>query len=87
MTIRGSSLSEAVVGLKTAYVSTLVGDLIALYNANIRRGFEVQIEKVPLTFDGNGDTLTSADLSTNMRLHQFTFLVADGGPDMNRATA
>src|SRR5258705_5241345 len=80
VTIRGSSLSAAAVGLKTAYVSTLVGDLIALYNANIRRGFEVQIEKVPLTFDGNGDTLTSADLSTNMRLHQFTFLAADGGP-------
>lgn len=87
ITIRGSSISEASFGLKTAYISTLVGDLASTYNANAKRGFEILIEKVPLTFDSNGNALTWADLNTDMRLHQFTFMVEDGGPDTNRATA
>jgi hypothetical protein len=85
--IRGSNLGESVKGLSIDYVSTLVGDLVSCVRSNIRRGFEVQIEKVPLTFDANGDTLTSADLSVNMRLHSLTFMLEDGGPDANRNAA
>jgi len=87
VTIRGNGIGAVVGGMKTAYISTLVGDLVSLYNANIQRGFEIQIEKVPLTFDSNHDTATSADLDTNMRLHQLSFVVTDGGPDTNRSTA
>lgn len=88
ITIRGSSLGEAVKGLNTDYVSTLAGDLVSVVRASIRRGFELQIEKVPLTFDANGDTLTSADLATNMRLHTITYVVSDSGqPDTNRNAA
>jgi hypothetical protein len=85
--IRGSGLGEATKGLSTDYVSTLAGDLVSIVNSNIRRGFELQIEKVPLTFDSNGDTLTWADLGTNMRLHQITYMVSESGyPDTNRNT-
>jgi hypothetical protein len=85
--IRGSGLGEAVKGLSTDYVSTLAGDLVSIVNSNIRRGFELQIEKVPLTFDANGDTLTWADLGINMRLHQITYMVSEQGyPDTNRNT-
>jgi hypothetical protein len=82
LTIRGSSLGENVKGLRTDYVSTLVGDLTDVHNSNMRRGFEIQVEKVPLTFDSNGDTLTWADLSTNMRLHSVSYMVDEQGlPD------
>ena len=87
VSIRGSNLGETVKGLSTDYISTLVGDLVSFIRSNIRRGFEVQIEKVPLTFDANGDTATSADLNTNMRLHNLTYMVNDGGPDVNRNAA
>lgn len=88
VSVRGSSLGEAVKGLSTDYRSTLVGDLVAFTNGNMRRGFELQIEKVPLTFDSNGDTLTWADLAVNMRLHNVTLVVSDSGmPDTNRSVA
>ena len=88
VTVRGSSLGEIVKGLRTDYVSTLVGDLTGVINSNMRRGFEIQVEKVPLTFDSNGDTLTWADLSTNMRLHSISYVVSDRGlPDTNRNAA
>lgn len=94
VTIRGSSIGEIPLGLSTDYVSTLVGDLVQFNRANIRRGFELQIEKVPLTFDTSTDvnglryeTATRADLSTNMRLHNITYMVDDGGPDTNRNAA
>jgi len=85
ISIRGSNLGEAVKGLRHHYVSTLVGDLVSVVSSNIRRGFELQFEKVPLTYDANGDTLTWADLGVNMRLHQFTVMLSDSGlPDTNR---
>jgi hypothetical protein len=88
VTVRGSNLGENVKGLRTDYLSTLSGDLISVVNSNIRRGFELQIEKTPLTFDANGDTLTWADLATNMRLHTFTYVVSEQGqPDTNRNAA
>jgi len=94
VTIRGNSIGEVPLGLSVDYVSTLVGDLVHFNRQDIRRGFELQIEKVPLTFstasDVNGlrfDTATWADLATNMRLHSITYEVEDGGPDNNRNTA
>jgi hypothetical protein len=87
VTHRGSGIGEAVAGCDTQYGSTLTGDLIEFHNDNARQGLEFQFEKVPLTFDANHDTLTSADLATNMRLHQFTLMTIDGGPEMNRSTA
>lgn len=88
LTTRGSGLGEAVKGLHTDYVSTLVGDLVSVVNSNFRRGFELQVEKVPLTFDSNGDTLTWADLATNMRLHTITYVTTEQGlPDTNRNAA
>jgi hypothetical protein len=84
---RGSGLGEAVKGLSTDYVSTLAGDLVSVVNANIRRGFELQVEKVAVTFDSNGDTATWADLGVNMRLHSITYMASDTGlPDTNRNT-
>lgn len=87
ITIRGSGISEAVMGCDTEYHSTLVGDLLATFNDNMRQGLELQIEKVPLTFDSNHDTLTWADLGVVMRLHQFTILVKSGGTEQSRATS
>jgi hypothetical protein len=94
VTIRGSSVGEVPLGLSTDYVSTLVGDLVHFNRSNIRRGFELQIEKVPLTFDTSTDanglryeTATWADLGTNMRLHNITYMLEDGGPDTNRNAA
>ena len=94
LTVRGNSVGEIPLGLSTDYVSTLVGDLVHVNRANIRRGFELQIEKVPLTFDTSSDangiryeTATSSDLGTNMRLHNITYMVEDGGPDVNRNAA
>lgn len=86
-TIRGSGIGEAVVGCDTQYGSTLTGDLIEFHQDNARMGIELQIEKVPLTFDSNHDTLTWADLGTAMRLHQFTLVATDGGPEMNYSSA
>ena len=86
--IRGSGLGEAVKGLSTNYVSSLAGDLVSLVSTNFRRGFELQVEKVPLTFDSNGDTLTWADLGVNMRLHSISYVLTDAGlPDSNRNAA
>jgi hypothetical protein len=87
VTHRGSGIGEAVVGCDTQYGSTITGDLIEFHPDNARQGLEFQFEKVPLTFDANHDTLTWADLGTNMRLHQFTILASDGGPEMNRSSA
>jgi hypothetical protein len=85
VTLRGSGLGEAVKGLRTDYISTLVGDLASYNNTKMRRGFEIQIEKVPLTFDSNGDTLTWADLGVNMRIHTLTYVLSEAGfPDSNR---
>lgn len=86
-TIRGSGIGEAVVGCDTQYGSTIAGDLIEFHQDNARMGIELQIEKVPLTFDSNHDTLTWADLGTAMRLHQFTLVATDGGPEMNYSSA
>lgn len=85
ITVRGSGIREAVVGCDTQYSTTVVGDLLTVHNDNMRQGIELQIEKVPLTFDSNHDTLTRASLVTNMRLHQFTMLVDDGSLEQNRA--
>jgi len=94
VSIRGSSVGEISLGLSVDYVSTLVGDISHFNRSNIRRGFELQIEKAPLTFstssDANGlrfETATWADLNTNMRLHNITYMVEDGGPDTNRNAA
>lgn len=92
VTIRGNSIGEISAGLSIDYVSTLIGDLVHFNRTNIRRGFELQIEKVPLTFTAAADglrseTATSADLGTNMRLHNITYMVEDGGPDTNRNAA
>lgn len=85
VTVRGSGLGEAVRGLRTDYISTLVGDLVGFVSAKVRRGFEIQIEKVPLTFDVNGDTLTWADLGVNMRLHTISYVTTEQGlPDTSR---
>lgn len=86
ITIRGSGVSEDVYGHQTVYSSTTRGDLLATSAPEISQGFELQFEKVPLTFDSNGDTLTRADLSVNMRLHQFTYVLLSAGREMNRAT-
>ena len=92
VTVRGNGIGEIPLGLSTDYVSTLVGDLVQFNRSNIRRGFEFQIEKVPLTFDTSTDvnglryeTATWADLDTNMRLHNVTYMVEDAGPDTNRS--
>jgi hypothetical protein len=83
--VRGSSLGEAVRGLRTDYVSTIVGDLASVVNSNFRRSFELQVEKVPLTFDANGDSATWVDLRTNMRLHSISYILTSTGlPDSNR---
>lgn len=90
VTIRGSSVGEISSGLSVDYLSTLVGDLVHFNRSNTRRGFELQIEKVPLTFTTTGlrfETATSSDLSTNMRLHNITYMVEDNGPDTNRSVA
>jgi hypothetical protein len=59
--------------------------LASYNNTKMRRGFEIQIEKVPLTFDSNGDTLTWADLGVNMRIHTLTYVLSEAGfPDSNR---
>ncbi len=85
ITVRGSALGENPRGLRTDYCSTLIGELVSVVNSNMRRGFELQVEKVPLTFDSNGDTLTWADLGTNMRLHTISYVLLEGGsPDANR---
>lgn len=87
ITARGNGLGEATKGLSTDYVSTLAGKLVSVVNGNFRRGFELQIEKVPLTFDANGDTLTWADLGVAMRLHTITYMTSESGlPDTNRNT-
>jgi hypothetical protein len=86
MTVRGSGIREAVVGCDTQYDTTRIGDLLVVHNDNMRQGLELQIEKVPLTFDSNHDTATWADLGVNMRLHQFTMLVNNEGTEMNRAS-
>lgn len=85
ITVRGSGIGEAVKGLRTEYLSTLGGDLTMVNTTHLRRGFELQVEKVPLTFNANGDTLTWADLSVNMRLHTISYVVIESGlPDSNR---
>jgi hypothetical protein len=91
ITVRGSSVGEIPLGLSVDYVSTLVGDLVHFNRSNIRRGFELQIEKVPLTFSTATDvnslrfeTASWTDLGVNMRLHNITYMVEDGGPDANR---
>lgn len=85
VTVRGSTLGEAVRGLSHDYVSTLNGDVVSFNRTNFRRGFELQIEKCPLTFDANGDTLTVIDMNVNMRIHTFTYVVTDAGfPDSSR---
>jgi len=81
VTIRGSSLSEDVATLETIYVSTIIGDLISAHPDNMKQGLELQIEKVVLP-----DTST-VDLGVNMRLHQFTYMVSDMGPEATRTTS
>jgi hypothetical protein len=81
ITVRGTGIGEAVVGCDTQYASTLLSDLLRVHNDNSRQGLEIQFEKVPLTFDSNHLTTTSADLGVNMRLHQFTVLVSNEGLD------
>jgi len=88
VSVRGNRLGDAVKGLRHHYVSTLVGDLVSVVSTDVQRGLELQFEKVPLTFDGNGDTATWADLSTAMQLQSFTYMIGDSGlPDTNRNSA
>jgi hypothetical protein len=86
VTIRGSGVSENVLGLQTVYNDMRVGDLFDMHAPEIHQGFELQFEKVPLTFDGNHDSATWASLAVAMRLHQFTYLVKAAGLNQNRAT-
>jgi hypothetical protein len=86
VTIRGSGFNEAVLGLQTVYGTTTLGDLMSLRAPELRSGFELQFEKVPLTFDSNHDTATNVDLHVNMRLHQFTYVTLSAGREMNRLT-
>jgi hypothetical protein len=86
ITIRGSGMNEAVLGLQTVYMSTAVGDFNTQRAAELRNAFELQFEKVPLTFDGNHDTATDADLHVNLRLHQFTYVTLSAGKELNRLT-
>lgn len=86
ITIRANTVSVGMSGRQTVYGSTLTGELDATQAPEIAGGFELQFEKVPLTFDSNHDTLTWADLGVNMRLHQFTYVLKDAGEDMNRIT-
>jgi hypothetical protein len=81
VTVYASGIGEAVTALDTSYASTLTGDLIVVHNDNVRQGLEIQFEKVVLP---NG---TSADLGTNMRLHQFSILLNDQGLEQNRSVA
>lgn len=81
VTVRGSSIGEAVATLDTSYVSTLTGDLVVAHNDNTKQALELQVEKVVLP---NG---TSVDLGVNMRLHQFTILMNDQGMEQNRSAA
>lgn len=88
ITTRGSNLGENVRGLISCYVTTLSGDLVMVVNHHIRRGFELQIEKVPLAFDANLEPTSYADLDTNMRLHSLAYIVSEQGmPDTNRNSA
>ena len=87
ITVRGSGVGEIVTGCDTSYASTFIGDLLVVHNDNMRQGLELQIEKVPLTFDSNHDTATWAALETAMRLNQFTVLVINAGLEQNRATS
>jgi hypothetical protein len=86
VTVRANTVSLDTLGRQTIYQSTLAGELQAGQAPEIAGGFELQIEKVALTFDANHDTLTSADLHVNMRLHQFTYVLKDAGEEMNRIT-
>jgi hypothetical protein len=67
--------------MDTAYVSTLTGDLVTAQNDNSKQALELQIEKVVLP------NASSVDLGTNMRLHQFTFLLNDGGLEQHGSSA
>lgn len=79
ITVRGSSIVEAVSSLDTSYVSTLTGDLTSAHNDNTKQGLELQIEKVVLPSG------SSVDLGVNMRLHQFTIMANDEGSEQTRA--
>jgi hypothetical protein len=81
LTVRGSGSGEAVFLMDTAYVSTLTGDLVTAQNDNSKQALELQIEKVVLP------NAASVDLGTNMRLHQFTFLLNDGGLEQHGSSA
>jgi hypothetical protein len=87
---RGASIGETAAAMHTQWASTLAGDMIVVHLDDTRQGLELLIEKVPLTFTTNPDglrydTATWADLSTNMRLHQFMLLFDDQGPEQTRS--
>jgi hypothetical protein len=80
LTMRGSSINEAVYAFDTQYISTVLGDLCQTQHDNMTQGFELQIEKVILPSG------TEIDLSQKMRLHNFTYLADDIGTEQNRGT-
>jgi hypothetical protein len=89
---RGASIGELAQGLGQLWGSTLNGDLLVLGLDGTRQGIELQIEKVPLTFTTQSDgyrieTATWADLSVNMRLHQFILSYDDQGETQTRSVA
>ena len=81
ITVRGSGAGEAAFAMDTSYVSTLTGDLVTAHNDNSKQALEIQIEKVVLPSG------SSVDLDTNMRLHQFTLLMNDGGLEQQGSAA
>jgi hypothetical protein len=86
VSVRGSGVAEDPSKFDTQYVSTRIGDLLVAHNDNARQGIELEIQKVPITYDADGNATLTADLSTNMRIHQFTWMLGDTGNEQNRST-
>ena len=80
VSVRGASLREAIASLQTAYDSTVLGDLLSVNLDHMRRGLELQFEKVVLP------NASSVDLGVNLRIHQFVMMAEDAGTDQSRST-
>ncbi len=90
-TVRGSGIRGTTAGMSRSASSTVIGDLLVLHSDNGWQGLELDIEKVPIAFSADNDNVRFnssqwADLGTEMRLHQFTWLISDNGLEQNRAS-
>jgi hypothetical protein len=76
--MRGSGIRDNPVNLDTIYTTTRVGDILVQHHDNMRQGLELVISKVLLPSGAY------ADLDTQMRIYNFTYLADDAGTEQNR---